>query len=341
MVGAMNQQERRAALMALQARWGVQQGQVWEIAGSRALTSHWAICADARGPAQQQVTSVLGWPWPIVGIFTSPPYLGQRAYEGGDRLGQRAWQNLTQDVLHSTLRHTMMEAQVIVNLGPVHEGGRLVRYWEPWIQYMEATLGWPLLATNIWDKLYPVPGDHYGRFGTQHEYLFHFAKQGIGPDKVIPASNAGKPGKSSKKHGQGQTYGHGDWTAATDIVADFKIPGSVVRIPVPGGFREKDPGASVAQLHPARFPIELPAFHIRAYKRLLPHGFWADPFAGSFTTLLAGDREGVPTLMIESEPTYFALALERCLLEGLAPRRVQPPESVIRTGLPNVRDLFR
>jgi DNA modification methylase len=169
----------------------------------------------------------------------------------------------------------------------------------------------------------------------------HFARKGIGPDKIVATNNAGQPGKSSKKHAQGETYGHGGWTASTEAVAALKTPDSVVAQSVPGGFREKDPGAKAAQLHPARFPVELPAFHMRAYKELLPAGPWVDPFAGSFSTLLAGEREGVKTYMIEENPRYFAAALERCELEGLGPTRMYDNVGTARRASEGFANLFR
>src|SRR4051794_25240724 len=113
----MNQQERKEALDGLLAKWGVQRGQVWRLVGH---SEHWAVCGDSR-EATKQVSATLGWPWPVVGVFTSPPYLGQRAYEGGERLTQVTWDALLWNVAASVLPLLQQEAQVFINLGPVHQ----------------------------------------------------------------------------------------------------------------------------------------------------------------------------------------------------------------------------
>jgi hypothetical protein len=61
--------------------------------------------------------------------------------------------------------------------------------------------------------------------------------------------------------------------------------------------------------HPTVKPIELMRHLIRLVTR--PRGLVLDPFAGSGTTGLAADAEGVGYLLVEREPEFIAIAERR------------------------------
>jgi DNA modification methylase len=171
--------DKDATMGELVRKWGVAHGQIWEISGR---LSHYAHCGDARDEGAKYIFQEVP-----VGLFTSPPYLAQRKYgkDVGCAALESQWADLVGTVMRSTLaRFSDNRAQVFVNLGLVHNEGRVVRYWESWLDYMEQYLSWPLLAWNVWDKLHAIPGNHYGRFAPRHEWLFHFARKGILPAKA-------------------------------------------------------------------------------------------------------------------------------------------------------------
>jgi DNA modification methylase len=85
-------------------------------------------------------------------------------------------------------------------------------------------------------------------------------------------------------------------------IQDFRIPDNVVRIT-----RHKERGIEVE--HPAVFPVRLPEFLMRSYSA--EHSTVLEPFAGSGTTILAGQRTGRRVRAIELAPAYVDLAIAR------------------------------
>jgi DNA modification methylase len=68
-------------------------------------------------------------------------------------------------------------------------------------------------------------------------------------------------------------------------------------------------GRGIETEHPAVFPVALPEFLMRAYTDEGEAVF--EPFAGSGTTLLAGQRTGRRVRAIELAPAYVDLAIAR------------------------------
>ena len=89
--------------------------------------------------------------------FTSPPYAQQRDYkkEISD------WDELMNGVFAAA--PVKDGAQILVNLGLVHEKGRVNSYWDKWLSFMDAN-GWPLFGWYVWDKGFGLPGNWNGRF---------------------------------------------------------------------------------------------------------------------------------------------------------------------------------
>ncbi len=85
-------------------------------------------------------------------------------------------------------------------------------------------------------------------------------------------------------------------------VQEMRIPDSVLRI-------SRHKGHGIETEHPAVFPIALPEFLIQAYTDEGEAVF--EPFAGSGTTILAGQRTGRRVRAIEFAPAYVDLAIAR------------------------------
>jgi len=85
-------------------------------------------------------------------------------------------------------------------------------------------------------------------------------------------------------------------------IQDFRIPDNVVRIT-----RHKERGIEVE--HPAVFPVKLPAFLMEAYSQ--PGDLVLEPFSGSGTTILAGQRTGRRVRAMELAPAYVDLTIAR------------------------------
>jgi DNA modification methylase len=85
-------------------------------------------------------------------------------------------------------------------------------------------------------------------------------------------------------------------------VQETRIPDNVLRIT-----RHKARGIETE--HPAVFPVKLPEFLMRAFAEEGDVVF--EPFAGSGTTILAGQRTGRVIRAIELAPAYVDLAIAR------------------------------
>lgn len=281
----------------LQKKWGTETGQLWMIG------EHRLLCGDST--KREDVERVMGGE--KAGLcFTSPPYAQQRDYREKSE-NATDWDSL----MHGVFQHLPMadDGQVLVNLGIVHKDGEWWPYWDGWIEWMRGQ-GWKRFGWYVWDQLNGLPGDWNGRLAPSHEFIFHFNRSSVRPDKCVetkPASQEkgirtkeradagefvpgmrGKDGKVkaiSSPSTQGQTH---------------KIPDSVVRI-----------GRNVAndiarQNHPATFPKELPEFGLQCWD-----GIAYEPFSGSGTTFVAAQNLSRKCYGIEISPAYCAVILER------------------------------
>ena len=114
----------------------------------------------------------------------------------------------------------------------------------------------------------------------------------------MPCKWAGTPNK-----GSGLRAADGEVKAYTHIglpVQEMRIPDSVLRI-------TRHKGRGIETEHPAVFPIALPEFLMRAFTDEGDLVF--EPFSGSGTTLLAGQRTGRRVAAIEVAPAYVDLAV--------------------------------
>ena len=230
-------------------------------------------------------------------LFTSPPYAQQRNYTTG---GIGDWDALMRGVFRH-LDAAMADAgQVLVNLGLVHRDGEWQPYWRDWIDWMR-TQGWRRFGLYAWDQGPALPGDWNGRLAPSFELLFHFNRVSRKPNKIVPCKWAGH---INDAHGgmRAKDGSVGEWTHAGQGVQDMRIPDNVLRIT-----RHKARGIETE--HPAVFPMKLPAFLMEAYSD--PGDLVFEPFAGSGTTIVAGEQTGRPVRALELAPQYVDVTLRR------------------------------
>jgi len=231
-------------------------------------------------------------------LFTSPPYGNQRNYTTG---GIGDWYALMRGVFAGVADVMADDGQVLVNLGMIHRDGEWQPYWQGWIEWMRAE-GWRRFGLCTWDQGPGLPGDWNGRLAPSFEFIFHFNRASRQANKIVPCRWAGHV--NSEKGGlRGKDGTVGEWTHAGQGVQDVRIPDNVIRIT-----RHKARGIETE--HPAVFPVKLPEFLMQIYTDAGDIVF--EPFSGSGTTILAGQRAGRRVRAIELAPEYVDLTIARC-----------------------------
>ena len=251
------------------------------------------LCGDSTDAAS--VARVMGDDRAAL-LFTSPPYGNQRAYTTG---GISDWDALMQGVFQHLPAILAEDGQALVNLGLIHRDGEWQPYWQGWVEWMRAQ-GWRRFGLYAWDQGPGLPGDWNGRLAPAFELVFHFNRKSRQPNKIIPCKWAGTENKGSglrAADGEVKAYTH-----AGLPVQEMRIPDSVLRV-------TRHKGRGIETEHPAVFPVALPELLLQSYANLGDAVF--EPFAGSGTTILAGQRTGRRVRAIELAPAYVDLAIAR------------------------------
>ena len=230
-------------------------------------------------------------------LFTSPPYGNQRNYTTG---GIGDWDALMRGVFDNLDEVIAEYGQVLVNLGLVHRDNEWQPYWESWLDWIRAQ-GWRRFGLYVWDQGPGLPGDWNGRLAPAFEFVFHFNRKPRKPNKIVPCKWAGH---INDAHGgmRGKDGTVGAWTHAGQGVQETRIPDNVIRI-----MRHKARGLETE--HPAVFPVALPEFVMHAYSN--EGDVVYEPFAGSGTSIIAGERTGRQVRAIELATEYVDVALLR------------------------------
>ena len=228
--------------------------------------------------------------------FTSPPYGQQRDYTAEGKAKVSDWDGLMRGVFANL---PMGDAgQVLVNLGMIHRDGEWIPYWDGWISWMREQ-GYRRFGWYVWDQGSGLPGDWNGRFAPSHEFIWHFNRTSIEPEKFISKKpenvKARNKGGSTMRGKDGKCV---ELTSPESSAQPNKIPDSVVRINRMHGGHGID--------HPAIFPVELPAFAMQAWP-----GVAYDPFLGSGTTLIAAEQLGRKCYGMEISPQYCDVIVKR------------------------------
>jgi DNA modification methylase len=269
-------------------------GDVWMIG------KHRLICGDAADPA---VVAALMRGETAHLCITSPPYGQQRDYASG---GIGNWDTLMRGVFGAARAALHDDAQLLVNLGLVHDDNEVQTYWDGWTTWMRAQ-GWRRFGWYVWDQGPGLPGDWRGRLAPSFEFVFHFNRSNRKPNKIVPCKFAGRDihlrADGSSTALRGKDGGALDWAHANQPTQDMRIPDSVIRV-----MRHKGKlGRGID--HPAVFPIALPQFVIETYTDAGELVY--EPFGGSGTTLLACERTGRICRAVEIAADYVDVAIER------------------------------
>jgi DNA modification methylase len=162
--------------------------------------------------------------------------------------------------------------------------------------------GWRRFGLYVWDQGPGLPGDWNGRLAPSFELVFHFNKISRRANKTLP-----KLAKSICL-GHGSKLRDPDGTLKPVVSPEAslqpnKIPDNVIRV-----VRQKGPIGQGLD-HPAVFPVDFAQFVIDAFTASQEIVY--EPFCGSGSTVIAGEKLGRRVFAIEIEPAYVDVAVER------------------------------
>lgn len=298
--------EDKAALMA--EKWGVQKGDVWQ------LGAHRVICADCTDPAEN--ARLMDGKQAVL-VFSSPPYAQQREY----KIGDIDWLTLMIGMSKVAWATLAKGGSMLINLGIVHTSGRLYRYWDDWLDWMDDN-GHYLYSWYVWDKLVGMMGNwaEHARLAPTHEWIFHFAVDPRPCNKTEETKYAQEgithypQTKVGLRSGDGKI---GAFSMRGKEVNQTKVADSLIRA-------QSAKGATDG--HPAPFSIDFARKILEIYSN--PGEVVYEPFCGSGTTILAGETLGRVVYAAEIEPGYVGITLERFAQRcGVTPVRVSLAET--------------
>jgi DNA modification methylase len=247
--------------------------------------------------------------------FTSPPYGQQRDYTEEGKAKVADWDGLMRGVFGNL---PMTDAgQVLVNLGMIHRDGEWIPYWDGWIEWMRSQ-GWRRFGWYVWDQGSGLPGDWNGRLAPSHEFVWHFNRISVRPDKWIecdPSNVAIGERATAKRAAGGKVTSmrakNGEVKPVSSTKRNsHKIPDSVIRV-------SRCATIDMArENHPATFPISFAAFALRSWP-----GVAYEPFCGSGTTIIAAEQLGRRCFGMEISPQYCDVIVERW--ENLTGRKAE------------------
>ncbi len=192
------------------------------------------------------------------------------------------------------------DVQVFVVVGNLHENGEQCLFYEPWINAARKK-GWRRFAQYVWDKKTGLPGGGSGRLTTCHEWIFHLNKTKRLPQKTVPTIWGQGRHVRRTMYASGNTLAKSGRMGKANIVGDYKVPDSLIRV--------NPAGKAHGSRHPAVFPVELAIDILKPY--LVPNGIIYDPMAGSGSTLLAADALGATAFCCEISPNYCGIVVDR------------------------------
>lgn len=226
-------------------------------------------------------------------LFTSPPYSDIRDYNGGKDLS-------VESIAHFISTFKPYTDYQCVNLGIQRKDHEIVQYWDEYIKQAKDT-GYKLMAWNVWDKTMAGSiGQQSAFFPIRHEWIFVFGTEFFEINQTWE-----KKEKSINRKENGRVVRQKDgttkWSTIGDTSNKYKQMESVVAICSEVG--------KIRELHPATFPVGLPAEYIKAMTD--ESDSVIEPFGGSGTTLIACEQLNRKCYMCELDPHYIDVIVQR------------------------------
>jgi DNA modification methylase len=256
------------------------------------LGSHRLICGDSTDPA---VIDRLMDGVKADMLFTSPPYSDMREYNGGKDLSVS---NISK-FIGAYKPYTDYQC---VNLGIQRKNHEIVQYWDEYIAKAREC-GYKLLAWNVWDKMECGSiGQQSAFFPIRHEWIFVFGTEFYEINLTQQKKSQSITAKGSPKGTNTRRQADGSLRRSSrgDRSHPLKQMESVLQL-TPVKVHDID--------HPAPFPVQLPAEYIKAMTD--EGGTVIEPFGGSGSTLIACEQLNRKCYMVELDPKYVSVILQR------------------------------
>jgi DNA modification methylase len=226
-------------------------------------------------------------------LFTSPPYSDMREYNGGKDLSVS---NISK-FIGAYRPYTDYQC---VNLGIQRKDHEIVQYWDEYIAKAKEC-GYKLLAWNVWDKTMAGSiGQQSAFFPIRHEWVFVFGTEFFEINETWEKKDKSIDRKSNKRKVR-QPDGTTKYSTIGDTTNKYKQMESVVAICSECG--------KIRALHPATFPVQLPAEYIKAMTN--EGDSVIEPFGGSGSTLIACEQLNRKCYMCELDPKYVDVIIDR------------------------------
>lgn len=225
-------------------------------------------------------------------LFTSPPYLDTREYEGGKDLS-------VNNIVKFIPTYRPYTDYMCVNLGIKRKNYDIVQYWDDYISAAKGC-GYKLMAWNVWDKTMAGSiGQQSAFFPLRHEWIFVFGTEYYDTNLIwdkkaasinkFPIRAVRQPDGSFKSSTIGDTS-----NTKKKMESVFSLVSEL------GSIRSK---------HPAVFPVGLPSEYIKSMTN--ENEIVIDPFCGSGTTLIACEQLNRTCYAMELEPKYCDVIIKR------------------------------
>ena len=226
-------------------------------------------------------------------LFTSPPYSDMRDYRGGKELDPNHLAHFVQ----AYAPHATYQA---VNLGLQMKEYEIFPYWNAYVD-LAHDAGLKLLAWNVWDKTTVGSiGAQKQFFPLRHEWIFVFGEKPKKLNKYVEKKTKYDPTKTTRKVRKAD--GHMSEDPIGDCSNPYKSIESVLAL-------TPEYSAEARHLHPAVFPVALPAEYI---KSMTDKGdVVVEPFGGSGTTLIACEQLERKARIMELDPHFCDVILCR------------------------------
>jgi DNA modification methylase len=262
--------------------------------------THRILCGDCRKP--EDVQRLFAGKKANV-VMTSPPYASQRKYD--ESSGFRPippdayveWYRAVAEGIESVLAP---DGSYFLNIKERAEDGERHLYVKDLTIAHRRQWGWRFVDEFCW-RHEGTPGQWSNRFKNQWEPVFHFSRNQV---KLNHAAVMHKSPRAGKSLGLDGTTLQGNVGFKGEISKGYAMPGNVIEA-------YHNEGRDISAIHPAKFPVSLPEFFIKAFSN--PGDIIFDPFMGSGTTLIAAAKLGRIGYGMEVSPAYCDVIVKRLM----------------------------